>query len=98
MLLTLGDQQKHNNEASEKAGRSTANSGVVVHGGEGLLHSIACTRSFVLRQALRLKVDEMVEEDKVFEDENVRIKALFVNPVKESGEGARLRAMIVGRA
>lgn len=93
MILTLGDQHRHNAAALDKHGKTVDTGGVVVHGGAGLQHTIACTRSFVLRQQLRLKLDEILVEDAMYEDSNIEVKSLFIVPDKPDVDVSRKRSL-----
>lgn len=77
LVLTIGDQTKHNEKAS----------GITVHGGDNLLYSIAATRSFVLREMLKLKLDEISDENQEFRDDHVVISPMRIRP--ENGSPRR---------
>ncbi|TGZ84909.1 hypothetical protein EX30DRAFT_12244 [Ascodesmis nigricans] len=70
-ILTLSDQKK-----DKRVFKWTT-----VHGGENLLHMVASTRSYVLREQMLLKVDEQVEGiTPPFQDHNVTVTPLYVRP------------------
>ncbi|KAI5805114.1 beta-lactamase-like protein [Geopyxis carbonaria] len=73
LILTLGDR-------TAEEGAKGANDTINVHGGKNILHTIAATRSFVLRGQLKLKVDEIAEGAPPFEDDNVIVRALSITP------------------
>jgi ribonuclease Z len=83
-VLTIGDQRKGEGQKAE--GRP-----VTVHGGENLLHSTAATRNFVFRGQLKIKVNEILEEDPGYRDNNIAVRALHIHPDVRGVEGSKKR-------
>ncbi|KAI5817219.1 beta-lactamase-like protein [Pyronema omphalodes] len=85
-LLTVGDQRGEQLAAVNGPKGATPNP-VTLHGGDNLLQTIAATRSFVFRGALKMRVDEIEREmlgKGAWKDGNVTVRALRISPSQPS--------------
>ncbi|KAL7268812.1 hypothetical protein RUND412_008550 [Rhizina undulata] len=107
LILTIGDQGSekkgdlqaldaaHGGKKYSAALAEVNRQGITIHGGENLMHTLATTRYFVFRGAMRLQIDEispeaLSEKDAAsrdsdertpwFKDENVVVWPLLVYP------------------
>lgn len=78
-------------EASVPSSRPVGEESLTIHGGEHLLHTVACARRFVFRKGMPISINEFEHssevnlEEPTWKDENVRIWAMSIPP---SGYGA----------
>lgn len=91
LLLSMGDQEESRVADSLAAagggGKKSEQKGLTVHGGENLMHTLATTRAFVFRKAMKLKVNEIPKpaamqdiETPYFKDRNVVVRPLHIHP------------------
>lgn len=98
LLLSMGDQEESRMADSLMAvgkGRKPSQKGITVHGGENLVHTLATTRAFVFRKAMKLKVNEIpkpaARQDigtQYFKDSNVVVRPLHIHPDNYMPAGA----------
>jgi ribonuclease Z len=89
-LLTVGDQRAEQSVATNGPKGATPNP-VTLHGGDNLLQTIAATRSFVFRGALKMRVDEIEKEmvgKGAWKDGNVTVRALRISPSQPGSLGS----------
>ncbi|KAH8149591.1 uncharacterized protein LAJ45_06221 [Morchella importuna] len=89
-LLTLGDKEEGKTLDAARLGKPNvaASSGVTVHGGENLMHTLATARPFVFRKAMKLKVREIPQQSKkpspgrtpYYGDENLTVHPMHIFP------------------
>ncbi|KAF7509783.1 hypothetical protein GJ744_007478 [Endocarpon pusillum] len=78
---------------SKEQSHFTEGDALTIHGGERLLHMLACCRSFVLRKGLPVSVNEIEHSNEpnldgpTWSDENIRVWAMPIAPsVSEASE------------
>lgn len=95
LLLTMGGKEEARMmdmiNAPSKAFKAPVESkGMTVHGGQNLMHTLATTRAFVFRKAMKLKISEIPEQlrpeepmsagSPYFMDENLVARPMHIHP------------------
>lgn len=89
LLLSMGDQEEGRvADSLAMVGRGKKGQrGITVHGGENLVHTLATTRAFVFRKAMKLKINEIPKpalgqnvEIPYFKDGNIVVRPLHIHP------------------
>jgi ribonuclease Z len=93
LALTLADTLKAHAKAMLDAGKEVnledgKEEGLTVYGGDGLLHSVACGRKYILRVGGHIKFREFEQTaygEPDFTDDNIRVWKMKVKPAGNDG-------------
>lgn len=80
IILSMGDPDGTRTSSVVDVQHREKQTGITIHGGTNLMHTLSTMRRFVFRTGMNLKVNEIERDDPEFRDENISVRTLHVGP------------------